>query len=153
MKEPQFTLEKLYISPFKAKRKYDEDGNIMWIPMEQNFEPSGIWVMDRYLQFLMSGGFLRSKFCEQEGISTNQLSGMIFVLTGMSAMEFQQRYVLMIADQLLRYTSLSLDQIARHYGGIDATNLCRICQRIYHTTPGHRREILRKPKDEGRYRI
>lgn len=152
-KKAQFTLEQLYISPFTARRRYDEDGNVSWVPLERNTEPTGIWVMDHYLQFLMRGGFYRPKFCEQEGVTQAQLAALVSVLTGMSIIEFQQRYVLMVADELLRYTSLTLDHIAHHYGGIDATNLCRLYKKYYRTTPGRRREHLRKQGDEGRYRV
>lgn len=44
-KKAQFTLEQLYISPFTARRRYDEDGNVSWVPLERNTEPTGIWVM------------------------------------------------------------------------------------------------------------
>ena len=151
--EAQFTLEQLYISPFSARRQYDEDGNVSWVPIERNLEPTGIWVMDHYLQFLMRGGFYRPTFCEQEGVTQAQLAALVSVLTGMGVIEFQQRYVLMVADELLRYTSLTLDHIAHHYGGIDATNLCRLYKKYYSTTPGRRREHLRQKGDEGRFRV
>ena len=82
VQKPQFTLEQLYISPFTAKRRYDEDGNVAWIPLERNEQPSGIHVLDHYLQFLMRGGYDRPKFCAREGITPAQLSALVAVLTG-----------------------------------------------------------------------
>ena len=151
--KPQFTLEQLYISPFTAKRRYDEDGNVTWIPLERNEQPSGIHVLDHYLQFLMRGGYNRPTFCAREGITPAQLSALVAVLTGYGIIEFQQRYVLQVADQLLRYTDLSQEHIARHYGGIDGTNLIRLYRRYHGCTPFARRRHLRQKNDEGRYRV
>ena len=151
-KSAQFTLKQLYISPFSAKRVYDVDGNVSWKSLERNLTPSGIWVLDHYLQFLMRGGYNREKFCRQEGITVAQLAALVAVLTGMVVIEFQRRYVLMVADQLLRYTSMNVADIARNYGGVDATNLGRLYKHYYHVTPLERRIQLRRQGDEGRYK-
>lgn len=152
-RQAQFTLEQLYISPFTARRRYDEDGNVSWVPVERNAEPSGIWVMDHYLQFLMRGGYDRPTFCAKEGVTQAELAALVRVLTGMGVVEFQQRYVMQVADQLLRYTELTQEHIAEHYGGIDGTNLCRLYRRHHRCTPAERRKRLRKPNDAGRYRV
>lgn len=149
----QFTLEQLYISPFSARKRYDEDGNVTWVTVERRTEPTGVWLMDRYLQFLMRGGYYRPTFCAEEGVTLVELASLVKVLTGMGIIEFQQRYVLQVADQLLRYTELTQEYIAAHYGGIDGTNLYRLYKRYYHCTPSERRRKLRQKNDAGRYRV
>ena len=152
-RKAQFTLEDLYISPFTAQRQYDKEGNVEWIPLDRNIEPSGVWVMDHYLQFLMRGGYYRPQICQQEGVTSVQLSSLVAILTGMSIIVFQQRYVLMVADKLLRYTSMPARDIARNFGGIDGTNLYRLYKKYYNTTPSLRRIQLRQPGDEDRYKV
>lgn len=151
--KPQFTLEQLYISPFTGQRHFDDEGRMYYTPLERNLTPSGIQVMDRYLQFLMSGGFYRPTFCAAEGITTAQLAALVTVLTGYNVVEFQNLYVIQVAEQLMRYTSLSIDYIARHYGGINASNFCRMYKRIKHVSPGPRRAAMRQPGDEDRYTV
>ncbi len=75
-----------------------------WVPLERNMKPTGVWVIDNYLQFLMRDGLYRPTFCEKEGVTQAQLTALVSVLTGMGVIEFQQRYMLMVADELLRYT-------------------------------------------------
>ena len=139
--KPQFTLEPLYISPFTGQRHYNDDGQIYFTPLERNLTPSGVHVMDRYLQFIMSGGFYRPTFCAAEGITTAQLAALVTVLTGYNVVEFQNLYV------------MSIDYIARHYGGINASNFCRMYKRIKHVSPGPRRAAMRQPGDEDRYTV
>ena len=81
------------------------------------------------------------------------ISALVAMLTGYGIIEFQQRYVLQVADQLLRYTDLSQEHIARQYGGINGTNLIRLYRRYHGCAPFARRRHLRQKNDEGRYRV
>jgi hypothetical protein len=48
---PQFSLDELYISPFSAKRYYDLDTcQAHYRPVERNLAPTGVKLMDRFLQ-------------------------------------------------------------------------------------------------------
>lgn len=54
----QFSLERLYMSPFTARWRYDEDGNVSWVLFERNLEPTGVWVPNfccaKYSEFLIN---------------------------------------------------------------------------------------------------
>ena len=48
--KPQWTLDKMYISPFTARRWYDEEGVMHYDAVERNTAPTGVEVMDHYLR-------------------------------------------------------------------------------------------------------
>ena len=47
------------------------------------------------------------------GISTAELSTVLRVLTGMTTRELEQAWRLRMVDELLRYTPMKMDEIAR----------------------------------------
>lgn len=53
--KPQWTLGELYISPFTARRRFDEEGVMQYDPVERNLKPTGVEVMDHYLRRLTEG--------------------------------------------------------------------------------------------------
>ena len=55
-------------------------------------------------------------------------------------------------DELLRYTSLSLAEVARRSGLGSAHNLYLTTKREFGEAPAEHRKNLREPGDEGRYR-
>ena len=58
-----------------------------------------------------------------------------------------------MADELLRYTSLGVVDIARRCGFGSRTNLYFACQRGLRSTPSDRRVKLRQQGGEDRYKI
>ena len=53
--KPQWTLDEMYISPFTARRRYDEEGVMHYDAVERNTAPTGVEVMDHYLRRLSEG--------------------------------------------------------------------------------------------------
>lgn len=172
--EPTFSLDQLFISPFDAERVYNVRGEWHWEPLERNLQPSGIPILDRFLQFLAAGGSDRTTFFGREGLnmpvwycyderkrrgvgklslSTNDFYGFIHVLTGLTLSEFCNRYALRLSDELLRYTDMNIGDVARRAGAIDHTNLCRLYRRYYGCTPTDRRHAVRHKGEAGRYRV
>lgn len=150
---PQFTFDELYITPFTHRRHYSEDGLVTYVPLERNLQPTGIRVMDDFLRSLSAGRTDITTFCERYGARTSDIDSLIFLLTGMRGIDFRQAYQLRMADELLRYTSLGVVDIARRCGFGSRTNLYFAYQRDLRTTPSDRREQLRQQGDEGRYKI
>jgi len=152
--EPQYKFEDLYISPLTHKRTADADGNIIYVPIEpaRNMTPTGIKVMDDFIQHLARGEFDVMKFCKQYNARTSDLDGMVFLLTGMSYQAFRTKWQIHTADLLLRYTDMGVAEVARRCGMGSRTNMYFIYERELDTSPTERRHALRQQGDVGRYR-
>lgn len=153
--EPQFTLDVLYRMPFREVREFDpETGEARYSRIEREPERSGVWMMDELLAWLDAGapGTVQ-QFCEKRGLGYADLSGLVFCLTGMSGEDFRLTYQMRMADDLMRYTSMRLDEVARRSGIGSPLNLNQSYQREFAMPPGERRRQLRKKGDVGRYRL
>ncbi len=151
--EPQFKLDDLYITPFTRQRRYSEDGRVSYVPIERNLKPTGIRIMDDFLRSLTAGHADVAAFCKRYGARTSDIDSIIFLFTGMRGVDFRQAYLLRLADDLLRYTSLPVTDVAKRSGFGSRVNLYFAYQRDLKTTPSDRREELRLQGDEGRYKI
>lgn len=109
--------------------------------------------MDDFLRSLSAGRTEVTTFCKRYGARTSDIDSLIFLLTGMRGIDFRQAYQLRLADELLRFTSLGVVDIARHCGFGSRTNLYFAYQRDLCTTPSDRREQLRQQGDEDSYKI
>lgn len=151
--EPQFTFDDLYIPPFTHELSTDEVGRQGYVPIEKNMTPTGVSVMDEYLQSLHKCMTDIKTFCDRYGARTTDLDGLVFLLTGMSNMQFRARWMVRCADDLLRYTDMDVTEVARRCGAGSRTNLYFIYERDFNCSPSDRREALRKDGDLGRYKI
>lgn len=151
--EPQYTLDDLYISPLTSRRRYSEDGKITYIPLERNLQPTGIHIMDDLVRGLTNGQTDIMAFCKRYGARLGDIDSLIFLLTGMRGIDFRQAYLLRIADDLLRYTSLRVADVARISGHGSRTNLYFAYQRDLKTTPSDRHKKIRQEGEEDLYRI
>ena len=151
LSKPQFTLDDLYITPFTRRARYDEDGRKHYVAVERNMSPTGIHVMDDYLRCLAAGRSNVGDFVARHGLTTGELAALIFILTGMKAMRFRLLYQARLADDLLRYTSLSPAEVARRSGIGSAINLYQSLRRDCNMSATERRQALRQEGDEGRF--
>jgi AraC-like DNA-binding protein len=133
----------------------DADGNIIYVPIEQprNMTPTGIKVMDDFIQHLARGEFDVMKFCKQYNARTSDLDGMVFLLTGMSYLAFRTKWQIHTADLLLRYTDMGVAEVARRCGMGSRTNMYFIYERELDTSPTERRHALRQQGDLGRFAV
>lgn len=150
---PQFTLDDLYVSPFNYKRRHDEDGRQTYVAVAPDRQPTGIRVLDELLCTMTDGNSDIAAFCRRCGARLADLDGLLFLLTGQRGIEFRQAYQLRLADDLLRYTPLTIPQVAQRGGFGSRVNLYYAYQRDLRTNPTDRRELLRQPGDEDRYRM
>ena len=150
---PQWSLDALFISPFTAKRKFDEDGVPHWEKLSPVTAPTGIIVMDHFLRRLTAGQGKVDEFWLIYGLRVEDLDSLIYILTGMPGYKFRLAYQLRLADELLRYTELSLHDVAKRSGLGTHSNLCVVLGKYLGLTPTGRRIMLRRPGDAGRYRL
>lgn len=151
--DPQYTLDQLFITPFTHAFTADGMGRTGYTPIERSLSPSGIHILDAYLQALHRGHSDIAQFCERFSARTSDLDGLVFLLTGMTNQDFRNRWILKTADLLLRYTNMTVEEIARRSGAGTRTNLYFIYERDLNTSPTARRQALRKPGELGRYKI
>ena len=147
------SLDEIYISPFTARRVYDEDGRMKWVAVERNLSPTG----QRHLDFIarsMSEGHSDFEWLAARlGCKKTHLWGLLRALTGMSANEFRLAYIFRLADDMLRYTTMTVDEVARHSGCYSASCLCQQFLKYRGFTPAARRRALRGDRDAGKYRV
>lgn len=153
IKNGYHTLDELYISPFSSIRKFDEIGQPYYVPLKQHQNPTGIYAADTLLQSLTKGQTKLMQIAKGLGCSGRDLSGLIRCLTGLPSDDFRRLYRLRLIDDLLRFTSLSLADVAEHSGIGTERNLHFFIRRNHACTPQERRDRIRKPGDEGRFSI
>lgn len=154
-REPQLTLDGLYRMPFREVREFDpQTGEARYSRIEHEPERSGIRMLDELLAWLDAGSpgtVLR--FCEERGLRYQDLGGLVFCLTGMTGEDFRLTYQMRMADDLMRYTRMTLAEVAKRSGIGSPLNLNQSYRREYDLTPGERRRQLRQKGDAGRYRL
>jgi len=160
MKAP-FTFDELYCSPLREERCYEYKDNGTGKPqVEEKYVArnlpearlTGIQAMDEFIRFLADGRSDIQAFCEERGLKLSDIDSLVFILTGIRGIDFRQRYQVKMMDELLRYTSLSLAEVARRSGLGSAHNLYLTTKREFDEAPAERRKKLRDSDDEGRYR-
>ena len=150
---PQYSLDDLYFTVFNERRKYDEDGYPYYIPIEKNTRPTGVRVMDNFMNYLNEGYSSISSFCKTEGVNETDFSRMCKVLTGMKALEFKIRWTERTVVDLLRYTNLSPAEVADRSGVGSHNNMCIACKRVTGRSSRDFRNYEREERDVGLYRI
>lgn len=151
--EPQFKLEQLYITPFTSRKRFDEDGRWVYVPVERNTKPTGINIMDDYLRYLSAGRSDMRAFAERHGLRTEEVAALVFILTGTKGVRFRQLYQMRLADDLLRFTDLPFDEVARRSGLGSPNNLYLTLRREYNMSVSERRQFLQQEGDAGRFKI
>lgn len=148
----RLTFDELYVSPFTKQRVYDRDGNISYEPVASTKKSTGIGIVEKLLTLIANGTSRRTIMSVME-LDYRELNGVMRLLTGMTYNELTRRYALRLADDLLRYTDLGIEEVAKrsHIGSAD--NMRREFKKAYNCTPNQRRRHLRKRGDLGRYRL
>lgn len=151
--QPQFTLDDLYITPFAQERVAEPNQAPAYQDIERNLHPTGIHVMDDYLRELSLGHSSRKAFCERQGITRQQLSALITILTGMDSDEFRRQVIRRNAVLLMRHTDLSIPDVVAHSGIGSRMALFRFLKDAYGCTAMAWRKKHRKAGDLGRYQL
>ena len=151
MEFKRFTPEELYISPFSRRRLYDPDGHVTYVNIERNLRPTGIDQLDFIARTLSSGANDYEWMAGQMDVRYEDLCAFVRVMTTCSAHELRRSIMFLLADDLLRYTNLNVDEIARRCGASSAPNLSQMYRDNRHTTPFSRRKRLRQEGDLGRF--
>ena len=152
-KKQFLTLDDLYISPFTHVRRYDDNGQPIYTPLERKLHPTGLYAADLLLQSLTNGTTNLAAIARRLGCSGRDLSGLVRCLTGQPSDDFRNQYRQRLVDDLLRFTSLSLAEVALRSGIGSERNLYSFCRRHHGCTPSDRRNQIRKVGDEGRFEI
>ena len=154
--QPQWTVNDLYISPFTAKRRYDEEGEAHYEPIARNLNPTGVKVKwDHYLRRLTGGqGRAEGVLCPIYGLRTADLDSLIYILTGMKGETSAPPTGYGWPTTCLRYTDLPIKEVARRSGLGSHSNFCVFIRRNHaHSRPPQRRMILQQKHDAGRYKL
>ncbi len=149
--KPQYSLEDLYICPFKKERFYDENGNARYEALEVKGNLTGIEIFDKYVTYIAAGNNSQEGFAKALGARVEDIDSMVFLLTGMRGIDFRMAYQLRLADDLLRYTDMEMVEVGKRSGIGTPTNLYYAYKRAMNVTPTERRNMLRKKGDLKRY--
>ena len=149
---PQFPLEDIYISLFTERRIYDCDGNERYEPIEHRVKATHVEMLDALRLALDEGAVNLKSFGNRYGLTPPDLNGLVLALTGMEATTFRMAWQMRRVDELLRYTDLTIEEVARRSGVGTGSNLFYACQRDFHCSPSERRDAIREWNDVGRFR-
>ena len=149
---PQFPLEDIYISLFTERRIYDRDGNERYEPIEHRVKATHVEMLDALRLALDEGAVNLKSFGSRYGLTPPDLNGFVLALTGMEATTFRMAWQMRRVDELLRYTDLTIEEVARRSGVGTGSNLFYACQRDFHCSPSERRDAIREWNDVGRFR-
>lgn len=152
-KTPQFTLEQLYASPFTSERKFRPDGSIYWEELTDTIPITGIDALDEFLRLVRAGNRTVKVIASLMGLSTIELNAFLKILTGHSPSEFIRFFMFRQAQQLLQYTDLTIDDIAKRCGYRNNANLTQSFTPVAGVTPSIYRRQHQRKLDRGRFRI
>lgn len=150
---PQFSLEELYIPPFTHERKFRADGSYYWEEVTNLVPVTGIHVLDDFLRYLRSGNRMVKSIASQIGIGSDELNVFLKILTGETASDFIRLYLLRQACDMLKYTDLTVDKIAKHCSFGNNSNLTQSFTPLMGVTPRIYRIEHQSKLDRGRFRI
>lgn len=150
---PQFTLEDLYASPFTHERKFRPDGSYYWEELTDRLPVTGIHVLDDFLRYLSSGNRMVKSIASLLGITSDELNVFLKIITGETASDFIRLYLLRQACDLLKYTDLTVDEIAKHCSFGNNSNLTQSFTPVMGVTPRIYRIEHQSKLDKGRFRI
>ena len=69
------------------------------------------------------------------------------------SMQGCKRKLVLMADELLRYTDLDMADVSKRAGFGSANNLYLTYKREFGIAPGERRQKIRKEGDVGKYKV
>ena len=78
----RFTLDEWYITPFTARRVFDEDGIMTWVPLERNLHPTGQRQLDFIALSMAEGNADFDWMASRLGCLSSDLYGLMSALTG-----------------------------------------------------------------------
>lgn len=152
-KKQYHTLDDLYISPFTSARYYDDNGQPRYRPLVRNLHPTGIYAADLLLQSLSLGNCSLTALARRLSCSSRDISGLIRCLTGQPSDHFRTAYRKRLVTDLLRFTDLSLPEVAARSGIGQKRNLHLFTNLHFGCTPDELRHRIRHVGDEGRFAI
>lgn len=152
-KKEYHTLEDLYISPFTSARYYNDNGQPCYRPLVRNLHPTGIYAADLLLQSLSLGNCSLTDLARRLGCSSRDLSGLIRCLTGQPSDLFRAEYRKRLVTDLLRFTDLSLPEVAARSGIGQKRNLHLFTNHHFGCTPEELRQRIRQLGDAGRFSV
>lgn len=147
------TIDDLYITPFTARRVYSEDGVISWVPVERKLNPTGVSVIDFVVRSMSEGHCDFQWMAQRLLCKRRDVRGLVSALTGMDADAFLRAYMFRLADDLLRYTDMSINEVAKRAGFTSASRMAHNFTKHRHITPKEQRRVTQRDIDKGRFRL
>lgn len=153
MKNPQFSFDELYVPPFSKQRGFDANTlTTVWEPIQFERKKSGVDLLDAVVDCLIAGNDPR-RVAWDAGITTNQLSTFVFVLTGLELQKFTTKWKIRKIGEYLRYTNLSQKDVRKLCGYTSSTTFSRIVKENFGVSPTQFRRSKRLRGDLYKYGI
>lgn len=152
-RKPQFTVKDLFVTPFTKQRLFHEDGTVEFVDIPDTQIHTGLDVFDEVITMLRSGKCSVDRILKELGVDRKDINGLMRLATGLNLAEFVAEWQLLTADELLRYTNMSMAEVAKFCGMGSGVNLSRRISQAYKYPPVSRRWELRKKNDLGRFRL
>lgn len=151
--KPKYSLEMLYVSPFTKKLGFDEkELKTIYVPLEQKRLRTGLDVVDLVVDKLVAGQD-PSVLAWQLGMTPAALSTTLRTLTGLTLVELRTRWRMKMANDLLRYTELPLQEVMSRIGYTSAQSFSRMFRKAYGAAPVEYRNRCRAQSEIGKYAL
>ncbi|MDR0989086.1 MAG: AraC family transcriptional regulator [Prevotellaceae bacterium] len=147
---PQFTPAALLRPVFGRQRLFDADGTQRFVPLRPASTATGILRFDEFID-LVHQGLDVAAAARRMHVPLYKLSHFVELLTGVNGKTFVEQYRVELAAVLLRYTSQSIEAIARRCGYAQRVGLDRCFLRYRQLSPSDYRNQSRQAGDEDRY--
>lgn len=150
---PQYTLERLYVSPLTKKRGFDERNlEIIMVPMETKRQMTGIKLLDAVVDCLIAGTDPRS-VAYHYGVTLQKLSALVFTMTGLTLVSLRKQWRMRMARELLCYTELPLKDVMQRCGYSSMPTFSNFVRQTTGQTPLDIRRDARQRGLIGKYAL
>ena len=150
---PQYSLERLYVSPLTKKRGFDERNlEIIMVPMETKRQLTGITLLDAVVDCLIAGTDPRD-VAYHYGVAPEKLSSLVYTMTGLTLVALRKQWRMRMAQELLRYTELSLKDVMQRCGYASMPTFSNFVRQSTGLTPLDIRRDARQRGLIGKYAL
>jgi len=158
-----------HVTPFRSMKVFDEYGRSWWEKVDRNTAPIGIEMLDKFVVNISTGMSDDSLYAKagvendyrryyrrretrrkptEMPLCRSHLSKMFYAITGHGVRDIIRFHRLKNAELLLRYTSLSQQEIVKATGLGSQQNMARVFRKLLNTTPHDYRCQCRKEQKD-----
>ena len=144
---------KYFRTPFRYKKVVGENNQISFQSCDRSTPSTGCKFMDMVFDAINDGVRSEKTMAARLGVSDIRCLYTVQMLTGYTVLELAKQRNLFIARQLMQYTDMPLEKVARQCGISSVSHMCHLFRRFYGDTPNQVRRRSLRNNLIGTYRL